>query len=732
MSGKASRADWAATVPWTGITGKPAFLTTADVASQIAAAPAVQQTIVQQVPAQTSGIISLSFLPAGVFTVAAQNIQSQPITITLDESAALDTIGTTRGSMLYRGASGWSAYTKQVYASSVAVLNSNVSTGGGTDDTAALQTVLNQASGGTVSLELVMDGAALVTGLNIYSNTTIRCLNKSCGFFLKSASNRPIVRNANPTTGTVVDKNITLSVGTYNGNAANQGTILAGEGDVFVQGIAFYGIINLTLRDVKIQGAHQYAFACSNWTNVLISSCELQQGLGAGVDGFHFFCGSHLIVKNCWGQTGSDFVALNSSDYHDQGSAPWVIKDGDITDVTIENIVLQASANGVGILAGTNVVDNVTVRNVRGSVRDYAMSLWNAWSTAYQGGHIGTVLLDNLNIVSSQNIGSKEIVSIYSSNLDNALGTPGANNIHNLQIVNCQWADLTDTRPWLRSDQYATIDVLQVDGFVVEESPSGQNSRTWMVTASTINRLSISALDWKRPTSSSGQILANSGTIGLLSMHGIVTNIATVISNTGTITAGGTIETESHQSYGTYLLNPGSLGRSIAMDHPTGCGITFRVNGTSTGQLWCDSSVFNFFSLGSEELRFGSNGSAVVSIYTNNVMRAQWAANGNLTANSVCLFTNSTEATNYTVASVVYSGGLGVAKKIITNSSLQVGTGFGCNGAAPQTAYASGGAAGGTPTLATGYGFVSAAEMNAFTALVANIRLALVADGVMS
>jgi hypothetical protein len=57
---------------------------------------------------------------------------------------------------------------------------------------------------------------------------------------------------------------------------------------------------------------------------------------------------------------------------------------------------------------------------------------------------------------------------------------------------------------------------------------------------------------------------------------------------------------------------------------------------------------------------------------------------------------------------------------------------FGCNGATAQTAYASGGAAGGTPTLATGYGFVSAAEMNSFTTLVANIRLALINNGVMS
>jgi hypothetical protein len=66
------------------------------------------------------------------------------------------------------------------------------------------------------------------------------------------------------------------------------------------------------------------------------------------------------------------------------------------------------------------------------------------------------------------------------------------------------------------------------------------------------------------------------------------------------------------------------------------------------------------------------------------------------------------------------------------NGILKVSGAFGCNTKTPQAAYASGGAAGGTPTLATGYGFISAAEMNAHTALVEKIRLALVANGIMS
>ena len=55
--------------------------------------------------------------------------------------------------------------TKTIYASQAgAKLNSNVATGGGTDDTVALQTGLDRARDGG-GVRLIMDGAALVTTL---------------------------------------------------------------------------------------------------------------------------------------------------------------------------------------------------------------------------------------------------------------------------------------------------------------------------------------------------------------------------------------------------------------------------------------------------------------------------------------------------------------------------------------------------------------------------------------
>ena len=57
-----------------------------------------------------------------------------------------------------------------------AKLNSDVTKGGGTDETALIQSILDRAPQlGT--LKLIVDGPILVTGLKVHSNTTIECLN---------------------------------------------------------------------------------------------------------------------------------------------------------------------------------------------------------------------------------------------------------------------------------------------------------------------------------------------------------------------------------------------------------------------------------------------------------------------------------------------------------------------------------------------------------------------------
>ena len=72
-----------------------------------------------------------------------------------------------------------------VYASDYCKLDSHVVNGGGTNETTVLQNILNKAKEWG-HLTLIMDGAALISGLSVHSNTTIECQDSSCGFFLES------------------------------------------------------------------------------------------------------------------------------------------------------------------------------------------------------------------------------------------------------------------------------------------------------------------------------------------------------------------------------------------------------------------------------------------------------------------------------------------------------------------------------------------------------------------
>ena len=56
---------------------------------------------------------------------------------------------------------------KKYYASEFAKLDSSIRTGGGTDDTAALQAILDKAKDENVGVHLIMDGVALVSQLQL-------------------------------------------------------------------------------------------------------------------------------------------------------------------------------------------------------------------------------------------------------------------------------------------------------------------------------------------------------------------------------------------------------------------------------------------------------------------------------------------------------------------------------------------------------------------------------------
>ena len=161
---------------------------------------------------------------------------------------------------------------RTIYASTVAKLDSNVYAGGGSDDTAAIQSILDIAlsEGG---VHLIMDGAALVSRLCVYSNTTIECLNKDCGFYQIANTNTAMITNYNKESYERLTRNITLVGGTYNGNCLNQAHdtldpapfarfISKSDEHLFNLCIEFFGVEDLCIRDITVR---EYLICLTLW-----------------------------------------------------------------------------------------------------------------------------------------------------------------------------------------------------------------------------------------------------------------------------------------------------------------------------------------------------------------------------------------------------------------------------------------------------------------------------------
>lgn len=292
---------------------------------------------------------------------------------------------------------------KKVYASSVAALDSNVLTGGGTDDTAALQAVLDEAKDGECGIWLIMDGAALVKGLDVYSNTTIECLSRACGFFQIEDSNRAILSNADWSFENITTRNVTLVGGTYNQDCLRQkhdidpqpGTREYGPfpRERFIFGLEFYGVEYLTIRDLTVRNFRTFAVTVGNFRNVLIENVWLElpdRMYAQNQDGFHFWGpGRFLTIKNVGGTVGDDFMNIGP-DEHDGKSA--------IEDVIVDGVFLENADQGIRLLTHrSGYLDRVTVRNVSGTYRSFGFYI-NCWFTGPTYGDFRNLFFENIDL----------------------------------------------------------------------------------------------------------------------------------------------------------------------------------------------------------------------------------------------------------------------------------------------------------------------------------------------
>ena len=295
---------------------------------------------------------------------------------------------------------------EKIFASSIAVLDSDVYKGGGTDVTKELQAVLDKAKENN-GIHLVVDGAALISGLKVHSNTIIECPNSSCGFFMADNINRPLITNADWSISERKTKDITFIGGTYNHNCTKQlhhvpskeyplpnyERTVDDEANHFVFLMEFYGVENFVLRDVTFRNQRTYTLTLGNFKNALIENCSIDMAEHvhpSNQDGFHFFGpGQFLTMKNIRGCTGDDFINIAPDEMDGESS---------ITDVLVDGVFFDNVCQGIRLLSRENgVLDRVTIKNVTGTYRTFAFSIIPFFA-GETFGNIGDLYFENINL----------------------------------------------------------------------------------------------------------------------------------------------------------------------------------------------------------------------------------------------------------------------------------------------------------------------------------------------
>lgn len=414
------------------------------------------------------------------------------------------------------------------YASQYAALDSDVRAGGGTDDTAAIQSILDKALEHPV--HLVMDGAALVSGLVFHSDTTIECLNQSCGFYLKDNVSVPLLQNSNQDFYEIKTENVCLYGGTYNFNCLHQEHHRKPAGrdyddrsiDDFTNcwtfGFRIYGIRNLVMRDVTTVDQRTFAMMVANFDNVTMDNIDIQLPhimFGQNQDGLHFWGpGRFLTLTNIKGTSGDDIIAL-APDEGDSRSS--------ITDVLIDGLMLREADQAIRLLSrDKGRLDRVVIRNVTGEFKSFGFFI-NPW---FRGrdieGNIGSITFENIDLT------QKHHKYTYSSPLLFRLG----GTIERLIFKNIRFSSPVDQAVFMQiggsytderksdDDCPSNIGTVVIDGLEIDQNKNGSPTRGIEIKCP-VENLVVRDTFLNNLEKSSFITLFEKGKIGRLSLDGV-------------------------------------------------------------------------------------------------------------------------------------------------------------------------------------------------------------------
>jgi hypothetical protein len=464
----------------------------------------------------------------------------------------------------------------------------------GTDNTAAIQSVLDNARKSPITV--YWDGKYSVTGLIIYSNTTI-IANAGCGAILRNHSNKSIFINASQTFGAAKDSNIVISGGIWNGNYYNpeipRGAQSKGDRvNGLVGCFRFYGVDNLIVRDAILYKPATYALAAANVTHVLYENIIVDVGPNPLInnDGLHIDGNSQYgVIRHCIINTHDDGIGLNADDLYlnwydkkDISSEKSFYSEacaGPISDILIDDITFNSSLFGIRILSGKSRVDRITIRNIKGYTKGYGVVVDNyqhdpplvTWAGP---GNIGTINIEDFD------------VSIFPGpeNMPNESCINVSTNVEQLILKNIKRKHFSAGEPtiYIRGKN-TVIGSMDIDGYYSLDTTRNSVISHILVEGSSINQLSISNVSVSRTQNEmqNNSVLletTNNCSVNYLQFNRINTNgIASVISNTSgnlnVINASNIIYINSFGQYPFYLNNEANNVRALTISNFYGSGL---------------------------------------------------------------------------------------------------------------------------------------------------------------
>jgi hypothetical protein len=306
-----------------------------------------------------------------------------------------------------------------------AALDAHLVHGGGADDTDALQGILDSARDHP-GLHVVVDGPASVRGLRVHCGTTIE-FEPGAGLYLRDGSRRPLLGNGTPSRDGIVDRDIRILGGFFNGNREGQtnrrddGTFNRDDRGAFQRVLEFFGVANLAIEGATVWNARAFAVWIANAEFVTIRDTVVDVNLpeypgGApaadqraywdehrsNLDGIHITGPArNVLLERLRLRTEDDAIALLSNegigaDISDEDTMGPYLGSGPISDVVVRDVVLDGAMFGIRLLSANRSIDRVLIENVSGNIR-HRMVVVSSFGSRH-GGDFGSIEFRNVNV----------------------------------------------------------------------------------------------------------------------------------------------------------------------------------------------------------------------------------------------------------------------------------------------------------------------------------------------